>query len=701
MLLGVALVRYAPPDVVPSSAPVDVFSGERARQFQAGLVADGATRAIGAPGHARAERWLEDALRTLGWTVSTQAAVACANHGVCARTTNVVATLAGQDPTQGAILVSAHYDSVGAGPGASDDGFGTATLLETARALVEGPRPRRTMILLFTDGEEAGLLGALAFVRENPLAAQVRATINIDSRGGRGPSQMFQTSAGNAALVRLIVAHLPRPVTTSLYYEIYKRMPNGTDFDVFKRLAPGVDFANTSGIENYHSSLDTIANSDVRTLQHDGDHVLAMARGMSTGVPGSFGGTDAVWFDVLAFGIVSWPGEWSTILALIAFALLVGQTVRLRELGIGLVAFGLVPLGLVAALGLGWVLGHGALPAPFVAHPAFALGALHLVTAAVVVFFRRHLGIREQTIWAGVWLGWAAVGLALAAKMPGASYLFVVPAFAAALLGLVRVRIGFAWACAVPAVLAAVLAVALLPGLHEALGFAVTPMLVLPTALLASTILPMLGTSWRPAATLASGSVVLAAVAFTVPAYSVERPQRVNVVLRQNDKDTRVALDTSWGASRELAPPAPMRDALASLTTSGSIPKLDLALPTVEVLSAEDRDGKHIARVRIQTHRDATAFTLRFAGDRRREVKVEGRFAFLRANSLSLLASPDAPLTLTIEATGPGPVTATLSDRTYGLPAGSAAEAIALTRPTTAVPTQDGDVTTVTANVSF
>ena len=158
MLLGVALVRYAPPDVVPSSAPVDVFSGERARQFQSGLVADGATRAIGTPGHARAERWLEDALRTLGWAVSTQAAVACANHGVCARTTNVVATLAGQDPTQGAILVSAHYDSVGAGPGASDDGFGTATLLETARALVEGPRPRRTMILLFTDGEEVPTL---------------------------------------------------------------------------------------------------------------------------------------------------------------------------------------------------------------------------------------------------------------------------------------------------------------------------------------------------------------------------------------------------------------------------------------------------------------------------------------------------------------------------------------------------------------
>ena len=583
LLLALAFVRYAPPAVVPASAPVEVFSGERARHYQEGLVADGSTRAIGTPGHARAEQWLEDQLRTLGWTVSPQVAIGCANHGVCARTTNVVAALAGEDPAQGAILVSAHYDSVGAGPGASDDGLGTATLLETARALARGPRPRRTMIFLFTDGEEAGLLGALAFVRENALATSVRGVVNVDSRGGRGPSQMFQTSAGNAAVVRILVAHLPRPVTTSLYYEIYKRMPNGTDFDVFKTLAPGVDFANTSGIESYHSSLDSIANCDPRTLQHDGDHVLAMARGMSAGVPGSFGGTDAVWFDVLALGIVSWPGEWTTILALIALALLVGQTVRRRELGMGLVAFGLVPLGLLGALGLGWVLGHGALPAHFVAHPMVALVALHLVTVSVIVFFRRHLGLRDQTVWAGVWVGWAAVGLALAVKMPGASYLFVVPALAAAGLGLAREKIGFVWACVVPAVLAAVLALALVPGLYEALGFAVTPMLVLPTALLASTLLPMLGVSWRPAVALAVASAVLAALSFTMPAYSAERPQRVNVAVRQTDHDTRVSLDTGWGAPRDTTPPAPMLDALAKLTTSGVIPGLDLPVPTVEV----------------------------------------------------------------------------------------------------------------------
>src|SRR5690606_27421144 len=157
----------------------------------------------------------------------------------------------GRDAALPAVLLTAHYDSVAAGPGASDDGLGVAALLEAGRALAEGPRPRRSIVAVFTDAEESGLLGASAFVRDHPLARTVGTTVNVDARGSRGPSQMFETSTGNDGLVALVAGAVSRPVTTSLFYEVYRRMPNDTDFTLTKTVAAGVNFANTAGIEHY------------------------------------------------------------------------------------------------------------------------------------------------------------------------------------------------------------------------------------------------------------------------------------------------------------------------------------------------------------------------------------------------------------------------------------------------------------------
>jgi Zn-dependent M28 family amino/carboxypeptidase len=64
------------------------------------------------------------------------------------------------------VLLTAHYDTVAGSPGAGDDGIGVAVLLETARALSTANAARNTVMILLTDGEETGLLGAEAFVRE-------------------------------------------------------------------------------------------------------------------------------------------------------------------------------------------------------------------------------------------------------------------------------------------------------------------------------------------------------------------------------------------------------------------------------------------------------------------------------------------------------------------------------------------------------
>ena len=123
------------------------------------------------------------------------------------------------------LLVAAHYDSVGAGPGASDDGVGVAVVLEVARALRE-TQPRNTIVFLLTDGEELGLHGARAFM-STPMASRVKVVLNVDNRGTGGPSLMFETSGPTSALAPLMGA-AGKPVTSSLFGGIYELLPNDT-----------------------------------------------------------------------------------------------------------------------------------------------------------------------------------------------------------------------------------------------------------------------------------------------------------------------------------------------------------------------------------------------------------------------------------------------------------------------------------------
>ena len=122
-----------------------------------------------------------------------------------------------------------HYDGVEAGPAASDDGAGSAALLETLRALRARKKPlAHDVIALFTDGEEAGLLGAAAFVREHPWAKDVAIVVNFEARGTTGRSFMFETGPGNLdAVARAAVAG--DATAGSVFTTIYRTLPNDTD----------------------------------------------------------------------------------------------------------------------------------------------------------------------------------------------------------------------------------------------------------------------------------------------------------------------------------------------------------------------------------------------------------------------------------------------------------------------------------------
>ena len=121
-----------------------------------------------------------------------------------------------------AIVVMAHRDNTGIGPGANDDASGTAALIELARSYArtssaqpgttaaEGVRPVHTLVFLSTDGGSFGGLGAERFVRHLPF--RVIATVNLTAIAGKGPPRI------------VIAGDTPRSPATTLVETAAKRV---------------------------------------------------------------------------------------------------------------------------------------------------------------------------------------------------------------------------------------------------------------------------------------------------------------------------------------------------------------------------------------------------------------------------------------------------------------------------------------------
>jgi hypothetical protein len=267
------------PRPAPANAPDTAFSSARA---MAHLV-EVARRAHppGSPEHARVRAYLVERLRDLGVEPEIQVATPAIGRGSFVRAAtvrNIVARIPGTAST-GAIVLTAHYDGRGTSTAAGDDGMGVVTILETLRALRAGPPPTNDVVALITDGEELGLLGARAFVDEHPWMADVAVVLSVEMRGGGGASVMFETGERNGWIVRALAEGDPRPFANSMSYEVYRRMPNDTDFTPFREAGKqGLNFAGVSRASLYHQAYDTPSNVSEATLQHHGLHLLGMVR---------------------------------------------------------------------------------------------------------------------------------------------------------------------------------------------------------------------------------------------------------------------------------------------------------------------------------------------------------------------------------------------------------------------------------------
>lgn len=172
------------------------------------------------------------------------------------------------DKTGEAIMFMGHTDSVPMGPGASDDGVACAVMLEAIRyytdKIEDGYQLKNDLVFCFVNGEEYGIYGSDAFMNEfdgfNQVVDRIKFGTNLESRGTSGTVIMFETGKNNFNTVQLF-AEVNRSIyTCSIATMVYDMMPNYTDFTNFKEVYQGVNMANITGGEDYHTQNDSFEN---------------------------------------------------------------------------------------------------------------------------------------------------------------------------------------------------------------------------------------------------------------------------------------------------------------------------------------------------------------------------------------------------------------------------------------------------------
>lgn len=443
LIAFLAIRSIEPPAAVDENAPATEFSSTRAMRDVREIAKK--PHPLGSAENVRVREYLVGRLRELGANPEVQTATVARHSPVGPDTwavvNNLVAKVPGTQPT-GAVMMVAHYDSVPSGPGAGDDASSVAAILEALRALKAGPPLRNDLIVLFTEGEELGLLGAKGFVETYPALDNIKVVLNFDMRGDYGPSMMFQTSAHDSWLVDQLAAAAPFPYATSAASAVYKRLPNDTDLTVFLDAGmAGMNFAGAGGIMRYHTELDNVDLLDQRTLQHQGSYALSLARRFGSIDLNVRTTADAVFF-VAAGELIHYTAWLAIPLAIVVTILVLGVMwigIRDGRFSIGGIAAGFaiysIALVVVVAEARGvWSLmtalaGWRMLPVHTtyggfyfsVAADALILGTLW---AAYALIARR---IHLQNLGAGALLVWTIMMLATSIAMPGGSYIFTWP----------------------------------------------------------------------------------------------------------------------------------------------------------------------------------------------------------------------------------------------------------------------------------
>lgn len=714
-LCAASIVRVSrPPRPIPATAPDTVFSAERAMRHVEAIAVR--PHAIGMADHDRVRDYIIGQLVALGLKPQIQSTTAVGTRYQSAgKVQNIVAWLPGKNQGGKALLLAVHYDGVQAAPAAGDDAAGCAALLETLRALRARKEPLSDdVIALFTDGEEAGLLGAAAFVREHQWAKDVAFALNFEARGTTGRSYMFETGPGNRDAVSMLRA--AGDVTAgSVFTTVYRALPNDTDLSELSVLGiPALNFAFADGVERYHTSHDDLAHLNPGSLQHHGAQMLALTKRIADEPLPRPATGDGVFFDFPVLGLVLYPEGLAVPLAILALVL-TAVVARRDARGALVGAFAmLVAIGLSAALGRAVVL-HGPAEWSGLSASAVTLAVVALNLAVYTVATRWSPGLSAGTL-----IVWLLLALASSILAPGVSYLFTWPLLFALVAARSRHVIAEWIAAAVTLIMLAGLAYAVAAVMLGVSGIGAMALAVL-ASLVTWLLLPLLERAigevrWSGAAATAAAAVVLAIIGIATIHPSADHPIPTSLVYAENPASGEAWLGSfaardAWTRSAlGAATPAPSWTAMArgfgGPMVGRTVQRAGLQAPTATLLRDTLVDGARRVVFRVTVPSGTTSLMMHASGAPVVRTAIDARVVdttrFRRRSPewvMQYFAVADSGAVISLAIPVGSHVNVDLAASRPGLPALPGVRIPP--RPADVVPVQSGDVSVTYARVSF
>lgn len=594
VLYAVGVFLTLPPEAKPATAPAAEFSAERAHNVLAELLRENKPHPVGSPLNKIVKERIMARMRELGIEVSEQRTWACAAKFTgCAFVENIIGIIPGKEPGPYVTLM-AHYDSVPMAPGAGDDMAAVVAILETARILKSETPLRNPVMLLITDAEEMGLIGAEGFYLQHELADEIGVVLDFEGSGTSGPSMALRTSVANELLINTFWKETANPFGTSLTGEIFRRMPNDTDFStVLRAEIPGIDFAFAGERNHYHTPNDNVANIDLHTIQHHGENMLPLTRALaeanlSTDQQANLeaiGGT--LVYSPLYGYLLRWSTELGPWLLLLTLVLLgvgarqLGATLKgsFRGLGVAFcIVFSTSFVAFVAFKIAGLVVGTiVSWPATYL--PWRTVLLFSALTGALLATTLANRGISRVDMYTGVWGLWFLLAALLTAFMPDtaisltASTLAAATVFATASLLPEKTRavwLTLSLVVAVPATLGPVLL------MEQSQGYRLIAATFPLFGLFFAALSPFLIGNKLKLPLTATGALTVAAIVWVSfsPLYSAWRPQHLNINFVE---------DTDAGtAFIDLQSQNPVRKNLAAVMDFESDPKALIPFSTQE-----------------------------------------------------------------------------------------------------------------------
>ena len=308
---------------------------------------------VGSEAHKNVQNYIVAELNEMGLETEIQTQTAINRKWAAATTAqNIIAKVKGSENGKALMLLS-HYDSsTHSSLGASDAGSGVAIILEGVRAfLSKNKTPKNDIIILLSDAEELGLLGAQAFVNEHSWTKDIGLILNFEARGSGGPSYvLMETNGKNSKLLSEFLAAEPNfPAANSLMYGVYKKLPNDTDLTIFRQDANinGFNFAFIGDHFDYHTAQDSYERLDKETLLHQADYITTTLNYFAfSDLENLDSDKDFIYLNFPFSKLLIYPFSWVTpllVIAIVFFLILIFFGISLNKISIKKVFKGFIP----------------------------------------------------------------------------------------------------------------------------------------------------------------------------------------------------------------------------------------------------------------------------------------------------------------------------------------------------------------------